>query len=137
MLRDPGDYRNPHEWIKRAKSNLIRARQPKVEGILWEDLCFDTQQAVEKALKAVLLSRGIRFRFVHDIAELLTILEKHAIHLPDEIRAAAGLTDYAVETRYPGTAEPVTEEEFKEALRTAEAVVVWAQSLIDGPSCQK
>ena len=31
---------------------------------------LETQQAVEKALKAVLLSKRVKFRFVHDIVEL-------------------------------------------------------------------
>ncbi|MGB9825381.1 MAG: HEPN domain-containing protein [Desulfofundulus sp.] len=43
-------------WLRRARSNLERARLGRVsEGILYEDLCFDAQQAAEKALKAVLV----------------------------------------------------------------------------------
>lgn len=34
---------SPKEWIKRAKSNLAIARQPKTPDIYWEDLCFETQ----------------------------------------------------------------------------------------------
>lgn len=127
----PAKLRNlgtPDEWLKRARSNLAIARQPKSEDIFWEDLCFEAQQAAEKALKAVLLSNRVRFRFVHDIAELLTLLEDNGIPFPEEIRAAAELTDYSVEARYPGPFEAVTEEEFKEALRIAEAVVAWAES---------
>ena len=120
----------PEEWLRRAKSNLAIAKQPKSEDIYWEDFCFEAQQAAEKALKAVLLSKGIQFRFVHDIAELLTLLEQNKITLSEEIRDAATLTDYSVEARYPGPFEPVTEDEFKEALRLAEAVVTWAESQI-------
>jgi len=93
-------------------------------------LCFDAQQATEKSLKAVLLARRIPFRFVHNIATLLTLIEQGGIPLPEEIRTAAELTDYAVATRYPGTFEPVTEEEFKRALGIAEAVFSWAEKLI-------
>jgi hypothetical protein len=33
------------EWLKRARSNLERARAGKVsEAVLLEDLCFDCQQ---------------------------------------------------------------------------------------------
>lgn len=61
----------PEEWLRRAKSNLAIARQATFDDVYWEDLCFETQQAAEKALKAVLLrSRSIQFRFVHDLAEL-------------------------------------------------------------------
>jgi len=131
MPRDPNELGTPHDWLKRAKSNLIRAKQPKPEEVLWEDLCFDTQQAAEKALKAVLVARRIPFRFVHDIAELLTLLENQGVTLPEEIKVSAELTDYSVESRYPGPFEPVIEEEFQRALKIAEAVVAWAESLID------
>jgi len=130
MPRDPNEVGTPHDWLRRAKSNLIRAKQPKPEEVLWEDLCFDTQQAAEKALKAALLARGIPFRFAHDIAELLTLLENQGVILSEEIKASAELTDYSVESRYPGPFEPVTEEEFNRALKIAETVVAWADSQI-------
>src|SRR6266849_6697183 len=37
------------------------------------------------------------------------------------------------ETRYPGAFEPVTQEEFEEAVRLAEGVLVWAQEIVDPP----
>lgn len=43
------------EWLQRAKGNLARTKQPKPPEAFWEDLCFDAQQAAEKAIKAVLL----------------------------------------------------------------------------------
>lgn len=120
----------PREWLNRAKSNLAIAGQPGTDEIYLEDLCFETQQAAEKALKAVLLAKGIKFRFVHDLAELLTLLEKNNVALPDDVRAAAILTDYSVEARYPGPFEPVSDDEFRESRRLAEAVVAWAETQI-------
>jgi len=119
----------PAEWLRRAKSNLIRAQQPRPEGVCWEDLCFDAQQAVEKALKALLVYYHIPFRFVHDIAELLTLLEQSNVNLPEDVRLAASLSDYAVAARYPGPMEPVTEEEYREAVSLAEAVLRWVDQL--------
>ena len=120
----------PSEWLRRAKSNLIRAKQPKPEEVLWEDLCFDAQRAVEKALKGLLLFYGIPFRFVHDIAELLTRLEQGGISLPEDVRRAAALSDYAVVARYPGPMESVTEEEYQQAIALAEITVCWVEQLI-------
>lgn len=120
------------EWLKRAKSNIAIAKQPRSEDIYLEDLCFETQQAAEKALKAVLISKGIKFRFVHDLAELLTLLEQNGVPLPDGIRSAATLTDFSVEARYPGPFEAVTEEEFKEALSIAQTVLAWAEAQLFG-----
>ncbi|MEJ5375379.1 MAG: HEPN domain-containing protein [bacterium] len=42
------------------------------------------------------------------------------------------LAKYASETRYPGTYEPVSQEEYQKAVRIAQAVVDWAESLILG-----
>ena len=130
MEDERSDLGSPKGWLRRAKSNLIRAKQPKHEEVFWEDLCFDAQQAVEKSLKALLLFHKIPFRFVHDIAELLTVLEQNGLSLPEQIRAAAELSDYAVEARYPGPMEPVTEDEYKEAVKIAEMVVSWVEGFI-------
>jgi HEPN domain-containing protein len=41
-----------NEWLQRAKSNMARAKAGRVlPDILYEDLCYDAQQAVEKALE--------------------------------------------------------------------------------------
>ncbi|NOY52925.1 MAG: HEPN domain-containing protein [Deltaproteobacteria bacterium] len=131
MPPDSEGIGSAREWIKRAKSNLARAKQPKTAEIFWEDLCFDAQQAAEKSLKAILIAHDIPFRFVHDLAELLTSITNHGIPIPDNIHAAAELTNYAVESRYPGPAEPVTEDEFRDALQKAELVVAWAETHIE------
>ncbi len=49
---------------------------------------------------------------------------------PQEIEDAASLTDYAVTSRYPGDFESVDEEEYKETVRLAENVVLWAERII-------
>ena len=130
MQTDRDDFGSPIDWLRRAKSNLIRAKQPKPKEVYWEDLCFDAQQAAEKSLKALLLYNKIPFRFVHDIAELLTTLEQNGIDLPEYVREGAELSDYAVEARYPSPMEPVTEDEYIKAVKTAEAVVNWVEKHI-------
>ena len=125
MPPDRSKTGSPEDWLKRARSNLARAKLPKLDEALWEDYCFDAQQAAEKALKALLLFNKIPFRFVHDIAELLTLLEQNGFELPEEIRAGAELSEYAVEARYPSPMEPVTEQEYKEAITTSEQIVSW------------
>lgn len=130
MPADRREMGTPEEWLKRAKSNLVRAKQPKPDEAFWEDYCFDAQQAAEKALKALLIHYNISFRFVHDIAELLTTLEQSDISLPEKIRSSAELSDYAVEARYPSPMEPVTEDEYCEALKIAEDVLPWEEEII-------
>ncbi len=120
--RPPDD---PREWINRARSNLVRA-QAMLPGVYLEDLCFDAQQAAEKAIKAVLIARGAAFPPIHDLAGLLTILGQNDEAIPPAIADAARLTRFAVTTWYPGVAEPVTAEEHHRAVAIAEAVVTWA-----------
>ncbi|MBU0600691.1 HEPN domain-containing protein [bacterium] len=119
------------EWLKRAKSHLARARMGKTsEEVLYEDLCFDCQQAVEKTIKALLISRNKKFPWTHSIAKLLELVLEEGIEIPDKVKMAIDLTDYAVRTRYPGEIEPVDEEEYEEALILAEDVYNWADKLI-------
>jgi len=120
---------DPREWLNRARSNLNRARAELAE-VYFEDLCFDAQQAAEKAIKAVLIHCKKRFPHVHDLTELLSLAEETGLKIPEPVRRAVTLTRYAVATRYPGISEPVTLEEHREALRLAAHVVDWAESLI-------
>ena len=122
----------PKEWLRRAKGNLARAKQPKPKEAFWEDLCFDAQQAAEKAVKAVLRFHLIDFPKTHDLRQLLTLLDSEGRSIPQNIRKAVDLTDYAVETRYPGPAEPVTQKEYRAAVKIAGQVVKWAERIISG-----
>ena len=120
---------DPREWLNRARSSLSRAKVKTTEAYL-EDLCFDAQQAAERAIKAVLIKRGIAFPYIHDLARLLTLLEEAQEDIPEAVKQAEELTRYAVVTRYPGLAEPVTETYYQEAVSQAEAVVRWAEKQI-------
>ena len=118
-------------WLKRARSNLERAKMGKVtQGILYEDLCFDAQQAVEKSLKAILINLNQYFPNTHSIGILLKLIEEAGVEIPKNINQAKLLTSYAVDARYPGDYEPVSKEEYKEALKIAEDVFKWLDNII-------
>lgn len=120
------------EWLKRAKSNLERAKLGKTsEDILYEDLCFDCQQTAEKAIKALLISLDKEYLPIHSIARLLELVSEAGIEIHEEIKKAIDLTDYAVKTRYPGEREPVCMEEYEEALKIAEEVYRWVTKFME------
>ncbi|HXG17921.1 MAG TPA: HEPN domain-containing protein [Methylomirabilota bacterium] len=119
---------DPREWLNRARSNLARAKA-RIPDAYLEDLCFDAQQAAEKAIKAVLLKKKLTFPYVHDLARLLTLVEGSGAEIPEEVRQAESLTRYAVVTRYPGLTEPVTEAHYQEAVANADVVVRWAETI--------
>lgn len=125
--RRPSD--DPREWLNRARSDLTMAKAQGPE-IYYEDLCFHAQQAAEKAIKAVLLRHGIRFPYVHDIRELILLLKRKTVNVPARVWKARELTNYAVETRYPGLSEPVNDKEYRDAVALAETVLRWADRQI-------
>ncbi|MGD8787394.1 MAG: HEPN domain-containing protein [Phycisphaerales bacterium] len=120
---------SPADWLRYAYSDLELARVKRPSNVLLEVLCFHAQQAAEKALKAVLIAKGVPPPKTHNIRTLLDLLPQKAA-APREIEDAASLTDYAVTSRYPGDFESIDEEEYKETVRLAEAVVLWAERII-------
>jgi len=120
---------DPREWLGRARGNLARAKATRPDYYL-EDLCFDAQQAAEKAIKAVFVRRGIRFPYTHDLADLLTLLEQSGEPVPAPVAEAPYLTPFAVFTRYPRVGGPVTVDRYERAVAIAEAVVRWAEGQI-------
>ncbi len=128
----PGDNpSNPQEWLRHARSNLrIAERGHRLKEVLREDLCFNAQQAAEKALKAVCIQRGIDFPKTHSLVRLMDILEADGLPFPEDIKAADILTQYAVQARYPTWDEAITPEEYREALQLAARVLFWAEKII-------
>jgi len=121
---------DPRAWPSRARSNLARAGESS-DDVFFEDLCFDAQQAAEKALKALCMHRSLEFPYVHDLSTLITLLQQEGETIPEEVQEAGRLTRYAVETRYPGLAEPVTEDEHEKAVTLAEQTVRWVEQRIN------
>jgi HEPN domain-containing protein len=77
--RDPTD---PRIWLVRARSNLRLAEVGHRQGVLLEDLCFEAQQAAEKALKALCVRDGLDFPRTHSLVVLIDILESAGLSLP-------------------------------------------------------
>jgi len=90
-------------------------------------------QAVEKAIKAVLVAHKVPIIRSHNIGALIKLLPEGNQHLP-ELKEAMSLTDYAVLSRYPGDLEPVTKKDYKEAVALAEKVIQWAETAISKAS---
>ena len=89
---------------------------------------FHAQQAVEKALKAVLSSRRVAFRRTHDIAWLLDLLEDATGLVPPHADWLDELNPYAVDARYGGFAPSVLDRSL--ALTAANEVWQWASAQV-------
>jgi len=120
-------------WLQRARSDLQLGRvAAQARGVLPEDACFHAQQCAEKALKALLLQRGVAFPKTHAIEVLLDLLKTKGLHIPDGVDEAFELSDYAVQTRYPGEWEPVTKADAQHALERAALVLAWVEAQLEG-----
>jgi HEPN domain-containing protein len=111
-------------WLRHSKSCLSLGQTEKTEDICYEDLCFQLQQAAEKALKAYLVFLGIDPPKTHSFNLILRELEKF-IDCPKELEEVIDLNDYAVQTRYPGDFTQIDEAEYHEARRIARFVYDW------------
>ena len=122
-----GDMSIVCEWLKKAVRDLKASELLLQEG-LYEESTFHSQQAVEKALKALLLAVGILPPRTHSIERLLNMLEEkvdvswaYEMHLP-------ALTYYAIEVRYPSP--PVSGEEAMDMLDIAKRAVEKIRSIL-------
>lgn len=89
---------------------------------------FHCQQAVEKILKSVLVSRGVNPPKSHDIVLLKQLLMDIGIGVPHDLTDIDLLDPYAVAERYSNTGITGTIA-MSDALRMVTKVRAWARSL--------
>lgn len=93
-------------------------------------VCWLSQQAAEKALKAALVLEEIDFPYTHDLNVLRNLLPDSWILRADHSELA-DLTEWAVEARYPGEWPEATESDAvraeSEARATRDSVVAELQ----------
>lgn len=106
-------------WLEYAEDDLRSAKVLLREGVPPRQVCFLAQQAAEKALKTLLVSRRIPFARTHDLLALRTLLPEPLEDLPDNGELAE-LTQWAAESRYPGDVPESGREDAEQALRIAE-----------------
>ena len=118
------------QLLRRADTDAAGARAMlpinEVADVL---VCFHAQQAVEKALKAVLAARGVEFPFIHDISGLTKLCREAGVPLPGDMDGADLLTPYAAGLRYDDDTVHAVERET--ASRWATAAVQWARGLVE------
>jgi HEPN domain-containing protein len=120
-------------WLQHARSDLNLGRAAlRTRGVLPEDACFHAQQCAEKTLKGLLTARSVAFPRTHVIETLLDLLKVNGLAIPENVDEAFELTQYAVQTRYPGEWEPVTKQEAHRALERAALVLAWVEGQISG-----
>jgi HEPN domain-containing protein len=123
-------------WIERAESSMELAQARIIYHIQYEDLCFQLQQAAEKALKGLLIYYGVEPEFTHNIEILLKELKKFT-EIPVNVKVSTQLTDYAVQTRYPGEYDEITKEEYEKSVKIARDCLDWTENKIKESEANK
>ncbi len=94
-------------WLKKASDDLkVAVRLFDAGDMPMAIVCFHCQQAVEKALKALIVAQGGVPPKTHDLLALCsqcTMSTRDAKTVQD---CALDFMEYAVELRYPGDYEP-------------------------------
>jgi HEPN domain-containing protein len=90
---------------------------------------FHAQQAVEKALKAVLAAREIEFAKTHALGYLIGLVEANAIEAPAAVLNAGELSPWAVDFRYETDDEPALDRQATLAL--IDEIRAWARAAVD------
>jgi len=110
-------------WLRYARQDLASAGKMLQEGgFALRHICFLSQQAAEKALKAIFIYLQIDFPWRHDL-DALRVLLPDDWPVKNEQPDLARLTEWAVEARYPGDWREPTMEEARAAYDQAKAIL--------------
>lgn len=117
------------ELLARARDDELATKALlRVDEVSDVIVAFHAQQAVEKALKAVLASVGADFPFTHDLGLLMQLCEDADLDLPSSLAEADLLTPYAAQLRYGSS--PSATVSRAQALDFAIEARRWAASLV-------
>lgn len=126
--------RREADWLRQAEADLKAAEDLRATSN-FAHACFMSQQAAEKALKAILERFG-EDTFGHSVDELLSRVEEHVSATEEVRRACVKLDKFYIPTRYP-TAFPsgapsdhYHDFEAEEAVGDAKKVLSFARKVV-------
>ena len=111
------------QWLAKADEDIRTG-----EALLAADppfsypVCFHSQQAAEKHLKALLTWHQIELPKTHAIEQLLVLLRPVLPDVASSLREAVVLTPFGVDIRYPGDQPEPSVKETRQALGLARKV---------------
>ena len=113
--------------LEKASDDAVALRKLAADAEIADALVgFHAQQAVEKALKAVLSAHDRAYPWTHDLRHLIELLDEAGEPLPDRLSDVRRLTPWAVEFRYGGTIEDDLDRPAAVAL--VDDALAWAQA---------
>ena len=130
MSVSPDAVAEAQRWMRYAREELTLARALASDGDSPARLvCWHSQQAAEKALKAALIITGIGFPRTHNLVALRALLPLPLAQKMD-IAELAELTQWGTESRYPGDWDEPSDGDAAEVLDVADGVVALVDCLV-------
>ena len=109
------------EWIDKAKKDVRAVEIIREYEEMSEIVCFHCQQAAEKYLKALLISKNEEITKTHNIDFLLKKCSKYNEEFISYI--GSPLADYAVDIRYPEVRYIPSKQEMEDAILLLEEII--------------
>ena len=116
-------------WLRQAEKDLESAQDSLITKH-YEWACFQSQQAAEKALKAVLYSKGLRAILTHSIRDLVLECSKYEKDFSNLVSQGKVLDSYYIPTRYPDSlvgneipSEYYSQEDAAQCISYAESIL--------------
>ena len=123
MSASPEAVAEAQRWMRYAREDLALASVIASDaGSPARLVCWHSQQAAEKALKAALIISGIAFPRTHNLVALRALLPV-ALSEKMDMRQLAELTQWGTESRYPGDWDEPSAEVAAAMIDAAECVV--------------
>lgn len=114
------DSKSIEKWIEYAKNDLLVANELKLQQyFVYRAVLTHCQQAVEKYLKAFILSKDGQLKKTHDLIILNKICIKEDKELLKFENEFAWLSIVYIESRYPDDFEDIDKEDAMKALKIA------------------
>jgi HEPN domain-containing protein len=108
--------------VKAEEDRLCIRNEMNAAQKPWGVICFHCQQAAEKYLKSFLVCRGVKPERTHDLAQLVDACAQLDATFSALRPACVKLSDFAVDTRYPGVPVEVEEQMAREAVEIADQI---------------
>jgi HEPN domain-containing protein len=132
MSASPDFLTEAQRWMRYAREELTLA------CVLASDadsparlVCWHSQQAAEKALKAALIVNGTESPRTHNLVALRALLPS-ALARRMDIAELAELTQWGTESRYPGDWDEPSDEDAAEVFDVANRAVAVLEDVVSG-----
>lgn len=126
------------EWVDFARMDFLTAKHlyEHMYPQPLEIICYHCQQAIEKLLKGVLISKGVTVKKTHDLGLLAEKLQEYEQVEETYLEMCDDLTPYGVKIRYPQELY-IEEYHVKKALEETESLYRWLIGVLETVNPEK